>query len=648
MVFTPNLRRFFSTALVGLICVSTLEGYQSLAAQERNQLTSLMSIRPRQATVEYDRPTANELKSCKVRKPDASVGKNGYVVVDGNGRMLRQFLDMDGNGRLDQWSYYREGIEVYRDKDTNGDNKVDEYRWLGTAGLRWGLDRNQDGEIDAWRMISAEEVASEVFESIKAGDSTRFRRVLLTEDELEKLKLGAKLNNSVAASLKDATSKFANFARSQREISKQSKWVHFGTSQPNLVAAGNAGSQRDVVIYDHASAVFQNGRDFGQVAIGTIVQVGSNSWRAVELPQMVEEGVAVANGGILFPAPNVGGGSEVVQMNPADERVAKLFSDLEKVDQEAARARKQVDIEKLESQRAELRTQLIENCRKEDRVNWIESLADTVTDAYQRDRYPDGLTFLAGYKKRLQTQGQKNGPDYIAWRLLNTKFSKSIEEGDRRARAQATEDFIEDLENFVDEYPGSRFSPECLNNLGMHYEVSDRQNPKRALGWYKKLATDFSDTNYGKKAKGAITRLSSAGKPVSFVGKTADGRTFNLAKQNKIVVIHYWETWCDVCIDEFETFQRLAEKYKREVLIVGANIDQETEKFKDFMAKNGKRIRWTQLHQPGGVDGSPLAHQLGPSSLPLVILFDADGNLVESGLPVNDLDREIQRLIRKK
>ena len=46
------------------------------------------------------------------------------------------------------------GIEVYRDVDANFNEKADQYRWLATAGTRWGLDPNEDGVIDSWKMIS--------------------------------------------------------------------------------------------------------------------------------------------------------------------------------------------------------------------------------------------------------------------------------------------------------------------------------------------------------------------------------------------------------------------------------------------------------------------------------------------------------------
>lgn len=637
-----NSFRLFSTSLV-LAVVSTVFVLPNVVNAQDSKVSKVLAIKPRQSNVQIDTPGASELADCKISKPGSSPG---YVVTDASGRMLRRFIDTNKDDRLDQWSYYKDGIEVYRDIDANFDNKADQSRWMGTQGTRWGIDKNQDGKFDSWRQISAEEVAEEVFHAIQQNSPERFEMVLISDAEIDSLNLGKKMTESVKKSASQAKAKFSKFARGQRKISRKSEWVHFGTSQPSLVPEGNEGLEKDIIVYDHASAVFRNGDNYEQVALGTIVQIASRSWRILELPELVVEGQAVVNGGLMFPMPELDMGVDSQATDPANERLATLFKELDSADKNAERARSAAEIATAEKKRALVRIKLIENAPRQDRVNWIESLADTVTDACQRDRFPDGLNFLMNYYGKLKSAGQTKGLDYISWRALNTKFSMGID-GDRRQRSKATSQFIEDMEDFVKQHGDSQFGAECFNNLGMHYEVSDRQNPERAIEWYERCARMFPNEDYGKKATGAITRLNSVGKPIRFVGKTMDGRKFDLKRQkDKVVVIHYWETGCDFCIEEFDALQRLSEKYKSELILIGANIDLETDKFRAFM-KDNPNIRWTQLHEPGGVEKSPLAHQLGPSSLPLIALIDQKGKLVEAGIPVNDLDREIQRLIRK-
>ena len=72
--------------------------------------------------------------------------------------ILRRFVDTNDDNVVDQWSYYKDGLEVYRDIDSTFNGKADQYRWFNTGGSRWAIDANEDGVIDSWKSISAEEV----------------------------------------------------------------------------------------------------------------------------------------------------------------------------------------------------------------------------------------------------------------------------------------------------------------------------------------------------------------------------------------------------------------------------------------------------------------------------------------------------------
>ena len=122
------------------------------------KLKKALEIMPKQPGVDFDQPTVKELKNYRLEETRDPMG---YLVTDNSGRIVRRYIDNGGDTQLDEWSYFKNGIEVYRDIDSNEDRKTDAYRWLGTGGTRWGLDRDQNGTIDSWKLISAEEVAYE-------------------------------------------------------------------------------------------------------------------------------------------------------------------------------------------------------------------------------------------------------------------------------------------------------------------------------------------------------------------------------------------------------------------------------------------------------------------------------------------------------
>lgn len=641
----PMLRIFVSRAVWTFGIAAGLLAYACPAIAQDDKIQDALKIQPKQAGIDFDTPEKDELANCRLENAKESGDSAGWVVVDGAGRILRKFLDNNNDKKLDQWSYFKDGIEVYRDIDANFDGKTDQYRWMGAGGLRWGLDPNQDGEIDSWKQISAEEVAEEVFLALQTSDVKRFERLLVTEEELASLKLGKPLQESVAERLKKADD-FKNLVRSQKSVTARSEFSGFGTIAPSLVPAGNQGAGSDVIFYDNASAMFQTGEQFGQIAVGTLVQVDRNLWRAIESPQLAAEGTAVVNGGVFFPLPAMGAPVEQVAGGEDVEMFSKLFGDLDEVEKALNEAKRPAEINRLEKKRADVIRAIVKASQtEEDRQNWIRSLTDLVADAYRQDRFPEGLEYLQEYFGELKKDGTaENLVDYIPWRIINTRWSKGLEL-DREAREEANDVYYRELEQFVEDFPKSEFAAQALGNLANNSEIL--QETEDAVKWYRTLASNFGDSIEGQRAKGALVRLNAGDAVVEFIGETVDQRRFDLGRaRGKIVVIHYWDTECDLCIESFDELKRLKAKYRDELFLIGANLDRELSTVKKFLAEN-KSIDWPQLWAEGGGDSSPLAIQLGVSVMPTLVLVDAQGKLIDSNLPVSDLDREIQRLQKR-
>jgi hypothetical protein len=120
----------------------------------------MLTFQPRQRGVAISTPTQAEYPQCKVELVQGtSPGSTGWALRDPQGRFLRRFMDTNGDRYPDQWCYYKDGVEVYREVDSNFNGKVDRYYWLNTAGMKIGLDRDEDGTIDDWLALSPEELS---------------------------------------------------------------------------------------------------------------------------------------------------------------------------------------------------------------------------------------------------------------------------------------------------------------------------------------------------------------------------------------------------------------------------------------------------------------------------------------------------------
>ncbi len=629
----------FRLVIAGTICTFALISAFDLQ-DSRGQdapLKKALSIKAKQ-DVNYERPTAEVLEQCVFAK---TKNPAGFVVHHNSGRILRRFVDTNGDNKLDHWAYFNNGLEVYRDLDTNFDGRTDEYRWIGPAGTRWGVDPNQDGKIDKWKMISAEEVAYECFEAIRSRDGDRFNRLLLTTTELEALQLGAELNRDVAARVQNAIKEFSKMARQQKVIDRDSKFLDAGNGRPQLMAGGSFGNRRDLVIYDQASCFFESEKG-NQIALGSLVRVG-NVWKMIDLPEIVNFNTPLASGGAFFPLPQYGTTSTAAT-TVAGENLSKLYDQLTKLDESLAQA-KGARVQQLEKQKADIFVQFyLKTDDPKMKQNWLENLADSVAHSYQQGRFDDGLKYL---EKFVASQKNSDGLDYVVWSSVFAEYGRANSTGSSQQREAAYSNMISSLDKFQKQYPTSAKSADALIQLAVHDEVNSTDDQSTAIDWYEACLERFPNTKYGKRSKGALTRLKRGKDGLSLTSKRAGGQPFKLGETNsEIIVLHFWETWCFPDAD-IKELARLAKKYKDDVTIIGCNIEgpnatEGTKKFQEFL-KQHPEVNWLQLHEPGSVEDSPLAHQLGISTEPAVFLLDGKGRLIESNIGISNLEREIER-----
>jgi len=599
-----------------------------------------LKLTPIQPGVDYTRPSPAEAAKCtiSVRKFD---GKVGWVIEDANGLILRKFVDTNGDKVVDQWSYYKDGVEVYRDIDSDFNGKADQHRWLNTGGTRWGLDKNEDGRITAWKVISAEEVAAEVIAALEQRNAERFALLTLTPEELKSLGLGKEKADRLAEKLGGLVSEFKTIANRQKIVVPDTQWVQFSGGKPGTVPAGTDGSIRDLQVYENVVAVVETGGKHGQVHVGTLVQT-AGGWRLIDLPRPVTEGMADESpSGFFFQAAMVNR-SDTAGSGPT-EAVQTLLGDLEALEKTAGQATTAEKQAQLNERRIALLEKIVQQTRNsQDRAMWVHQLADTVASAVQSSGYSEGAKRLEALLESLQkNEADRDLAAYVRFRHLMavSALSSQVPKADP-IKVQA--EWLKNIEQYVADYPTAADSAEAMLQLAIAQEYAGQD--EQAKNWYGRIVKEFANSPAAQKAAGAQTRLDSVGKTITLSGKSPSGSPVDLARfRGKVVLIQYWATWCEPAKNDMAMLKELMKKYAGSLVVIGVSLDNDTKALNAFLSE--ARLPWPQIYEEGGLDSRP-ANQLGIVTLPTMILLDQQGKVVNHNIQTSELDAELKKLIR--
>lgn len=596
-----------------------------------------LKLKPVQGQVPFDNPSADEAEQCSI-KAEKVAGATAWVVRGPGGAILRQFADSNNDNVVDTWSYFQNGLETYRDIDGNFNGKADQYRWFQTAGSRWGIDENEDGKIDSWRAISPEETAEEVVGALRTGDKNRFARLLLSDKQRSELGFSKELAESLEQRLRKAPRGFSQLATSKK-LSKEVQFSDFGGIRPGMVPQGTQGAKRDVLVYENAWAMVQDGKDHHQLQLGTMVRVG-DAWKLVDSPQL--GGDEVAGRFFLSDDPSVAAAGLPSPSAPNAE-MQNLLTAIEKLDEQISRAAAK-DRPKLNARRADMLEKIAAAAPAgAERRQWIEQLADMVSAAVQDGGYPDGVKRLAKLEGVLAKQKAPGDlVTHVLFRRMQAENSLRLA-SPKADYAKIQTDWLKQLKAFVDKHGTSRHAAEALLQLAMNSEFS--RDEKAAEGWYRQIAEKFPKSPSAPKAKGAVTRLTSEGKKLSLTGNSIKGGKIDVRKlRGTPVVVQYWISEYPECKTEHAVLKELYQKYGGKAFeVVGVNLDYTRQQLLDYLKENP--LPWQQIYEPGGFDSRP-ANEMGVVILPLMLLIDAEGVVVSRGISAQELEDELKKLIK--
>ena len=611
-----------------LLAVGALWCGSSSLTQAQPTPAQILNIRPKCEDVAITTPAPADIAACKLDIVKTPGGGSGFVLKDGNGAVLRKFMDVSGGGKVDQYSYFKDNVEVYRETLTKAGLNI---RWIQAGGMKSGIAQQVAAgkiRIAAWQMISAEEAAYEAFQALATGDADRLQAVLITPQEIAALGLPAADAQKLTAQVQAAPAKLAAVRAKIADIAT-AKFARLEGGQPGAYPTDVTGGTNELIkiahgliLYDNPTAKKQN--DF--INAPEMIQVGM-AWRLTD--------------SLSMESPDGTGGVNGAEYAKALEDLA----DFEKNNPAPAKGAKAVE---WQLTHVKLATNVAKYATA-DRDNWYRQIVDGLASATSLND-ADSVTMLSKWKQHFATnQPGGNLAAYATyreiWALYQLAVSDPKIQNNPKLFNLAQEKYHKALKEFVIAYQKAEDAPDALIQLAMGAEFNGKD--EEAKNYYKQIVENFPGHANKPKADGAIRRIDSVGKTLDLaspvLGDPAQRFSMNQVA-GKVAVVYYWSTLSSQAGSDFAALKKLQDDYKTDLAIVCVNLDDTPADAAPFAAKSAPFA--THLHQPGGMNG-PLATQYGIFGLPQVFLVDATGKVVSNKLQINMLDDEIAKLVKK-
>lgn len=624
----------------------------SLSGQVQAQTTAaaiLGRYRPTQV-VDVETPDKAEWDQCKIEV--VKIGKGtGYVVTGPQGQTLRRFVDVDGNQTVDQYRYFKDGLEVYRDIDSTGDPKkvnIDQIRWFNTGGTRWGVDQNKDGIIDQWKIISAEEVSMEAVRALTTGDANILKPLLATAEDLTAVGVDKAAQAAVLKSLANVEQVLAETVKNSKIIKPTSRWIQFNCTMPYMVPAEAGKSAQDLYVYENAIAIIENGKETASVHLGEIVRVG-NTWKLTVLPRPIEgqESFVAEGGGLFQPSmaqANAAAGTPEGALKP---EVQALIDAIKKLDEaQPAQSAKLEEVEAYHAKRFEYLAKLAElSSTADERDSWQRQLIEGICNATQMGAYKAGGAEL----HRMEAQFAKTAKDspiypFLIFRRLLTVYTVDQQNAAVTDHQKVRDELLKSLVEFATQFPTAEDRPDALLQLAVIHDLNAKS--EEAAQWYSQIVKDHPESRAAVRAKGSLLRLGLKGQKLALTGALLGGGNFNAAQyQGKVLVVTYWTTYCTPCTEELPLLMEMYQTQKAAGMeVVGVNLDVDGAPIQEHITKY--KVPWPHIRETGGMESAP-AMTYGIVALPTMFIVDKTGTVAAVTTSMEDVKKLVPDLLKK-
>lgn len=604
----------------------------------------MLQYQPRQRDVDFDVPAAANISKCRVeyetqRKPF------GYALFDGDGMILRRYSDANGDGKVDTFRYYKHGIEVYRDIDSDFNDKIDQFRWINIGGSRWGIDKNEDGKIDSWKTLSAEEASRVAVNSMILGNMSEFSSVLVTKADLEALGVDTTIASSILRQVQEPAAAVQTVL-SKGGLTGQSRWSRLDAAMPATIPADEGKAKSDLVVYESAIAFVLTGEVHGMVQIGEMIKVG-DVWKLTQIPKPLnpKEPIPALAGLLMRPSESTSASGN--ELTPQMQALLKELGEHDKSMPMAGASK--AELLKFHSRRLDLIKQLaVMATSTEQRSLWTRQRITALVALIELSD-AQAKAELLGLERDIRKTDQKSPLlASIAYQMILSDYRSAVENADAKTQQAANEKWFKNLDGFVEEFPLSDESIEALLALAVNAEYE--RNEVKARKYYQKLATRLNVPGAVERGTGALRRLDLKGSILKLSGRDVNGRTLDVAAmRGKVIVVAFWDSGSREFHDDLPVLKQLLEQFgDRGLSIIGVSIDQDPQQMTSFIQQN--KVTFSSIHDVPVANNplSTLAMHYGIYKTPLYFLVNQEGKVASNNISIEDLKSQISTAFGKK
>jgi cytochrome c biogenesis protein CcmG/thiol:disulfide interchange protein DsbE len=152
------------------------------------------------------------------------------------------------------------------------------------------------------------------------------------------------------------------------------------------------------------------------------------------------------------------------------------------------------------------------------------------------------------------------------------------------------------------------------------------------LAWFK--YSEF--LNQGRSAPISakkLNELEANGVP-DFNLKTIDGVDVSLSNfRDKLVILNFWASWCNPCVDEFPSLMKLIDRFKGEIVLIALSADYEEKDIRTFL--KAFKVQSQNIYVIWDKDYA-VAKQFGTAKLPESYVIGYRGQLIRKISGVDD------------